>query len=96
MASSMRGRPSRLHRLDRELLRRAKRIARRRGKSRALVAVGRSILTIGRHLLNQPDTHFHDLGPDYYDTMSSRNRRVRLHMRELQELGFRVPLEPAA
>ena len=48
------------------------------------------------HLLNQPDTHFHDLGPDYYDTMSSRNRRARLHMRELQELGFRVPLEPAA
>ena len=34
--------------------------------------------------------------PDYYDTLSSRNRRVRLHMRELQELGFRVTLEPAA
>ena len=77
-------------------LRRAKRIARRRGKSRALVAVGRSILTIVWHLLSHPDTHFHDLGADYYDTQTSRNRKVRHHLRELQELGYRVTLEPAA
>ncbi len=42
---------------------RYKRIARRRGKQRALVAVGNSILTIAWHLLSDPDAHFTDLGP---------------------------------
>ena len=45
---------------------RYRRIARRRGKKRALVAVGRSILTIVWHLLSDPKATFVDLGPDFH------------------------------
>jgi len=38
------------------------RLARRRGKPRALVAVGNSILIIAWHLLADPNAHFTDLG----------------------------------
>jgi transposase len=41
---------------------RYRRIARRRGKRRAIVAVGRSILVIVWHLLSDPTLRFHDLG----------------------------------
>jgi hypothetical protein len=47
---------------------RYRRIARRRGKQRAIVAVGRSILVIAWHLLSDPEAHFHDLGAGFYDT----------------------------
>jgi hypothetical protein len=46
---------------------RYKRIVRRRGKDRALVAVGNSILTITWHLLSDPAARFTDLGPDWHD-----------------------------
>src|SRR5215213_6848120 len=42
---------------------RYRRIARRRGSKRAIVAVGRSILIIVWHLLNDDEATFHDLGP---------------------------------
>ena len=45
---------------------RYRRIARRRGSKRAIVAVGRSILVIAWHLLSDPDARFYDLGPGYY------------------------------
>ncbi len=37
----------------------------RRGKKKAIVAVGRSILVIIWHLLNDPKTRFVDLGSDF-------------------------------
>ena len=46
------------------------RIARRRGKRRAIVAVGNSILTIIWHLLSDPDASYHDLGHGYYQARS--------------------------
>ena len=46
---------------------RYRRLARRRGKKKAIVAVGRSMLVIIWHLLADPDTRFHDLGADHYD-----------------------------
>src|SRR5205823_681289 len=45
---------------------RYKRIAKRRGTRRALVAVGHSILTIAWHLLSDHDAHFVDLGADWH------------------------------
>ena len=83
-------------RTDTFLGERYRRIARRRGKKRAIVAVGRSILVIIWHLLNEENTQFHDLGPDYYDSRVNLNRKMRNHVRELQHLGYRVTLEPAA
>ena len=75
---------------------RYRRIARRRGKKKALVAVGRSILVIIWHLLSDPDSHFQDLGPDFYDTRLGADRQKRNHVRQLEALGYRVTLEPAA
>jgi transposase len=56
---------------------RYRRIAKRRGKGKAMVAVGNSILTIIWHLLSDPTTRFHDLGADYYDTRINPERRAR-------------------
>jgi transposase len=75
---------------------RYRRIARRRGTKKAIVAVGRSILIIVWHLLSDPDARFHDLGPGFYDTRSNPDRAKRNHIRQLQALGYKVTLEPAA
>jgi transposase len=75
---------------------RYRRIARRRGKKKAIVAVGRSILIIVWHLLADPDTGFHDLGPDFYDTRIGPDRKKHNHIRQLEALGYKVTLEPAA
>ena len=75
---------------------RYRRIARRRGKKKALVAVGRSILVIIWHLLSDPEARFADLGADFYDSRRSTTAAKRRHVRELEALGYRVTLEPAA
>jgi transposase len=75
---------------------RYRRIARRRGTKRAIVAVGRSILVIVWHLLTDPDARFHDLDPGFYDTRNNADRTKRNHVRQLQALGYKVTLEPAA
>jgi transposase len=75
---------------------RYRRIARRRGAKRAIVAVGRSILVIVWHLLSDSDARFHDLGPGFYDTRINAERRKRNHVRQLEALGYKVTLEPAA
>ena len=75
---------------------RYRRIARHRGKKKAIVAVGRSILVITWHLLSEPDARFRDLGADFYDTRIDPKRKMLNHIRQLQALGYRVTLEPAA
>ncbi len=75
---------------------RYRRIARRRGTKKAIVAVGRSILIIVWHLLADPDARFHDLGAGFYDTRIDADRRKRNHVRQLEALGYTVTLQPAA
>ena len=75
---------------------RYRRLARRRGKKRAIVALGRSILVIVWHLLSDPQARFHDLGPDFYDTRIGPERKKRNHIRQLEALGYTVTLEPTA
>src|SRR5215217_2535429 len=75
---------------------RYRRIARRRGAKRAIVAVGRSILVIIWHLLSDPTLRFHDLGAGFYDTRIGPERAKRNHIRQLEALGYKVTLEPAA
>jgi transposase len=75
---------------------RYRRIARRRGSQKAIVAIGRSILVIIWHLLSDPDSRYADLGADFYDTRIRPERRMRAHVRQLEELGYKVTLEPAA
>ncbi len=83
-------------RTDSFLGERYRRIARRRGKKSAVVAVGRSILIIIWHLLSDDQARYNDLGSGYYETRINLNRKMRNHVRELQNLGYRVTLEPAA
>ena len=68
---------------------RYRRIARRRGKKKAIVAVGRSILVIIWHLLADPETRFHDLGADHYDRHVNTAAKKRSHIRQLEALGYR-------
>jgi transposase len=75
---------------------RYRRIARRRGSKRAIVAVSRSILVIAWHLLSDPDARYHDLGSDFYATRTDPERRKRSHVRQLEALGYTVTLQPAA
>jgi transposase len=71
---------------------RYQRIARRRGKTTAQVAVARSILVIAWHLLNDPAARYHDLGPGWHDTKTDSQRKTRNHIRQLEALGYRVTL----
>jgi len=75
---------------------RYRRIARRRGKKKAVVAVGRSILVIVWHLLSDPDARYHDLGSDFFDKRINPERRKRAHIHQLEALGYKVTVEPAA
>jgi transposase len=83
-------------RTDTFLGERYRRIARRRGNKRAIVAVGRSTLVIIWHLLSDENSRFLDLGSGYYDSHVNLNRKMRNNVRELQHLGYKVTLEPAA
>ena len=75
---------------------RYRRLVKRRGKLKALVAVARSILTIVWHLLADPTTRFHDLGVNYHTNRIDKDRKVRNHLRQLQALGYTVTLNPIA
>lgn len=75
---------------------RYRRIARRRGKKKAIVAVGRSILVIIWHLLADPEARYIDLGSDFFDKRINPDRRKRAHIHQLEALGYKVTLEPAA
>ena len=83
-------------RTDTFLGERYRRIARRRGNKRAIVAIGRSTLIIIWHLLSDDEARFVDLGSGFYDAHVNLGRKMRNHVRELQNLGYKVTLEPAA
>ena len=72
------------------------RIARRRGKAKAQVAVARSILVIIWHLLKDPEARFADLGADYHESKIDKNRKTRNHIRQLEALGYQVTLTTTA
>jgi transposase len=75
---------------------RYRRIARRRGKKKAIVAIGRSILVIVWHLLSDPDARYTDLGSDFYTKRINPERRKQTHIHQLEALGYKVTVEPAA
>jgi transposase len=75
---------------------RLRRLSRKLGGTRARCAVGRSILVIIWHLLADPEARFADLGPDWHQRKTDRDRKTRTHLRGLQALGYTVTLTPAA
>jgi arylsulfatase A-like enzyme len=74
---------------------RYRRLARRRGKQRAIVAVGNAVLTIVYHLLADPQARYHDLGADFYQAHRNQQRYQPNLIRQLEQLtGRTVTLTP--
>jgi transposase len=69
-----------------------RRLAARRGKKRALVAVGHSLLVVIYHILKH-NVEYQDLGPDYFARLEPERLR-RYLVKRLQGLGFDVTLSP--
>lgn len=67
-----------------------KRLAARRGRNRAIVAVGHSILIAAYHVLKH-HVPYRDLGSDYFDKLH-RTRLTRYFVRRLEDLGNDVIL----
>jgi transposase len=70
------------------------RIARRRGKKRAIMAVSHSILVIAYHLIDRNEP-YRDLGGDYFDRRRPEATARRL-IKRIEQLGFKVSIQPAA
>jgi transposase len=87
---------NRAARIDTFLGERLRRLSRRLGGNRAKCAVARSILVIIWHLLANPEARFTDLGSDWHDRKTDRDRKIRAHLRQLQALGLEVTITPAA
>jgi len=68
------------------------RLAARRGKKRALIAVGHSILKSVYHILNEKE-HYKELGADYLNNKIEAKRKTYLK-KELEKLGYQVDLNP--
>ena len=71
---------------------RYRRLSRRRGKAKALVAVGNTQLKACHKLLSNPGMRYEDLGPDYYEHQASTRRQITHHVGKLSALGFEVTL----
>ncbi len=70
-----------------------RRLAKRRGCKRALVAVGHTLLVIIDHVLKDGTT-YQELGADFLDKLEPE-RLTRQLVRRLESLGHKVTLEPA-
>jgi transposase len=71
---------------------RYRRLARRRGKAKALVALGNTQLKVYHKLLSNPGMRYQDLGPDYYERQRDIRRQISHHVGKLGALGFEVTL----
>jgi transposase len=68
-----------------------RRLAARRGRKKAIVAVAHSILIIAYHLIHKQQT-YHDLGSNYFDRRNAEATTKRL-VRRLEQLGYTITLE---
>jgi transposase len=63
-------------------------LAPRRGKQRAVIAIGRKALVICYHVIKNK-TPFHELGEDFLDKLEPE-RKAKYHSKRLEELGYQV------
>jgi transposase len=68
----------------------------RRGPGRATIAVGHSVLVVAYHLLDRK-VAYHDLGEEYFQQRQQQaaDRYAKRLVRQLEQLGHKVTLEPA-
>lgn len=70
------------------------RVKRHRGHKKAVVAVGHQILEIAYFIMRDGVT-YQELGAHYFERRD-RDRATRRHVKQLETLGYRVTLDPAA
>ena len=80
---------------DTYLASRYRRLAARRGKKRALVALQHSILISIWHMFTH-DIEYHDLGGEYFLERTGKARQTRRLVSQLNHLGYTVRLEPVS
>ena len=66
----------------------------RRGKKKALIAVGHKIL-IAAYFVLRDKVAYKDLGGDYLVQMT-RERQIKRHLQHLKELGVNVEIKEVA
>jgi transposase len=71
---------------------RHRKISRKRGKAKAVVATGNTQMKVYHALLSHPGARYEDLGPDYYERQRDHNRRRSRLVSELSSLGYEVTL----
>jgi transposase len=74
---------------------RYRRLSRRIGGNRACCAVARSIIVIIWHLLSDPEARYTDLGPDWHQRKTDRDRQATAAIRQLQALGYTIEITKA-
>jgi N-formylglutamate amidohydrolase len=81
------------HTTDNYLVAQYRRLRKRRGVHKAVVAVAHSVLVVIYHMLRdqRPST---DLGADYFERLDTA-RLERHQVRRLEQLGYTVTLTPA-
>ena len=72
-----------------------RRLAGRRGKQRALLAVAHTLLTIVYHLLSKPNLEYRELGQDYFDRRDIAQTQAYL-IKRLEKTGLEVTVKPKA
>lgn len=80
------------HAKDSYLAAQYRRLAARRGKKRALIAVGHTMLVMIYHILKHR-LDYQDLGGDYFDRLEPE-RLKRYLVKRLEQLGFDVQITP--
>ena len=71
-----------------------RRLTKRRGDKKAIVAVAHSILVIAYHVLRD-GVSYRELGGDYFDRLNA-DRLTRYHTKRLAALGYAVTLTKCA
>jgi transposase len=69
-----------------------RRLAPRRGKKRAIIAVARTILQAAWHVLKE-DVDYRELGDNYFERLNQK-KTVSFLTKRLQKLGYEVQLRP--
>ena len=67
----------------------------KKGEGKAIFAVAHTMIVIIWHVLNN-EADYHDLGADYFERRTDSDAHARRLVRQLEKLGHRVTLEPAA
>jgi len=63
----------------------------RRGKKKALVAVGHKIIVAAYHVIKNKEAYKE---PELHNNPQKKNKQIRNYLNRLKELGLEIPMEP--